>query len=281
MDFGPRIRTHPGMAITAARKMGSARPVRLNFAGQLRQTSRFLLRDVPWLQANLEATRRFFGNLSAPDEGDDSRPEWSRVGWESVVEFLSEYRSAQDPSSFDSKTLAQYIRTQARDHGELVRWRVAVRARTTGSATLKTENLGIRGVPEVNTIARSQLRKDPGSVGVITNPASGKGTRWQGDEEIGLSADQIDRARHRANSDERRRLGFELRQERDPAEGLLCVYPISRYSPGGTTTERMELFRDPESACTVVGLALVFPPSRSAAAVDYVAGAAWRDGEGE
>lgn len=280
-DFGPRIRTHPGMAITAARKMGSGRVVTLSFADQLRQTSRFFLHDRAWLHRNLEVARRFLGGLGPPEPDTGGRPEWVDVDWNSVVQFLEEYQSAQDPSSFDARTLASYIRAQAREHGELVQWRVAVRARGTGSVDLGTEDLGIHGLPEVSTIARSQLRNDPGSVGVITNPPSLGGARRQGDEEVGLTDEQIDRARHRVRTEELRRLGLALRQERSAQEGLLLVYPISRFSPA-TTDERVALFDDPERGCTVIGVAIVFPASRSAAAVTYVAGSAGRrDGESD
>ncbi len=280
LDFGPRIRTHPGMAITSASKMGTGGAVTLSFVGQLRQTSRFWLDDTDWLQHNLDATRDFLKSLGPRNGGDDPSPEWSDVSSEAIVGFLRSYRSAQDPASFDSQTMAQYISEQV-THGELVRWHVAVRARRTHSEQLGTEDLGIEGIDGVSAISRSRLKNDRNSVGVITDPATSEGNRRKGDEVVGLTDDQIDRARHLFRQGVFRRLGVALRQERAPDEGLLLIYPISRFSKAGTD-DRDDLFDDPDKGCTVVGLALVFPPSQSAAAVTYIAGEAGRrDGDVE
>jgi hypothetical protein len=53
------------------------------------------------------------------------------------------------------------------------------------------------------------------------------------------------------------------------------IYPISRYSKRrANSTERIDLFDDPELGVSVIGLALGFPPSKSVASVEYVAGSA-------
>ena len=171
LDFGPRIRAHPGMAVTAARKMGTAREVQLSFAGQLRQTSRFHLQDPEWLRSNLDVTRGFLARLKAPNVSGVDQPEWADVGWQVVVDYLRAYQSAHGPDTFDPATLADYIREQATRHGELVRWRVGVRGRAQLDANLGTEDLSIEGWDGVNLISRSQLEKDRGSIGVLTNPA--------------------------------------------------------------------------------------------------------------
>ena len=101
------------------------------------------------------------------------------VPCDAIVGYLRNYRSAQDPASFDSLTMARYINEQGK-HGELVRWRVAVRARRTHSEQLGTEDLGIQGIGGVSTIARSRLKNDRDSVGVITDPATSDGDRFLG-----------------------------------------------------------------------------------------------------
>lgn len=272
-DFAPKIRTHPAMAITALNKLGSARPVQLSFQGELRQTTRFKLADTPWLEENLRATRAFLAGLGPPNDGERDKPGWIDVRWEEVCRFLGEYRSFQDPASFHADTLRGYIERQA-ESGELVRWRVSVRAHSSGH--LGTENLGIQGRPEVNTINRSRRKDDHSSIGVLTSPARATGKRRQGDEEVGLTDEQIDRARARRASGDFPKLGKALRAERDRGEGLLLVYPVSRYSkPDGDN--RIDLFDEPDMACTVIGLAMVFPPSDSAATVEYMVGSAGRD----
>jgi hypothetical protein len=281
VDFGPRIRTHPAMAVTAANKLGSAVPVRLSFSGQLRQTSRFKLKDHDWLMGNLEATKKFLGRLGIPRDGDGDRPGWRDVDWRQVCQFLEDFKSIQDPTAFDAATIRRYVRRQAESAGELLRWNVSVRSRMQRSEHLGVEGLCIENWPEVNTISRSRLRNDQDSVGVITNPASVDGKMWSGDEEVGLTAEQIRSARDKYRGGKFTRLGTALRSERDPKTGLMLIYPISRYSKGDGE-DRLDLFEKPESACTVIGVAFVFPISSSQEAIDYIAGAAgveklWED----
>lgn len=273
VDFGPRIRTHPAMAVTAARKMGSALPSQLSFSGQLRQTSRFRLKDYGWLRSNLLATRKFLSRLGAPNDGDGQRPGWEGVDWRQIYMFLEEYKSIQDPAAFDAATIRKYVKRQAEAGGELLRWSVSVRSRIQGSGLLGVEDMGIEGWPEVNTISRSRLRLDQESVGVVTNPAGASGKLWSGDEEVGLTREQIERAREKFRTGKFSRIGTALRAERDVRTGLMLVYPISRYSKGDGK-ERLDLFDDPDSACSVIGVAFVFPVSDSREAVEYIAGAA-------
>ncbi len=280
LEFAPKIRTHPAMAITARNKMGVARSVQLSFQGELRQTTRFPLDKMDGLHGNLDATRRFLRALG-PAQIVDDRPEWEDVPWRAVHAFLDEYVSIQDVASFDARTLSQYVKRQAQA-GELIRWRVSVRSLPRADGSLGTEDLGVVNVPQVNTISRSRKRADPLSIGVLTNPARKDGPRRVGDEEVGLTDAQIDRARAAAR-DEWPTLGHALRAQRDPAEGLLLVYPVSRFSqPEKRSTDREPLFGNASRACTVVGLAISFPRSKSAATIEYMAGTAgWGTDEDE
>jgi len=275
-EFGPKIRTHPAMAITAANKMRSARPVQLSFSGQLRQTSRFRLADRDWLLQNLSASREFLGGLGPQNATDaKGRPGWAGVPWQRIDDFLGGYKSMQAPDSFDSLTLRRYIKVQAEQHGELVRWLVSVRSLPGYDDDLQGEDLGVIGVGSVNCMSRSRLKADPNSIGVLTSPPRLDGEPGQGDEEFGLSTEAIERARIGRRNQVFRKLGSALRAERNVAEGLLLLYPVSRYSKG-TTEDRQDLFDDPQTGCTVVGVAIVFPVSGSAATVEYAAGPARR-----
>ena len=62
------------------------------------------------------------------------------------------------------------------------------------------------------------------------------------------------------------------RAYRDPAEGLLMIYPISAASDIlKNSTTRIRLFEDPDKAATVIAYAVSFPFSESDATVEYVA----------
>ena len=270
-DFGPRIRTHPGMAVTAARKMGSGRTVRLSFAGQLRQTSRFHLNDVDKLRSNLEATREFLRAIGTPTRGSVHKPEWTGVEWRQVVGYLEKYASAHTPDVFDSKALADYVRRQAERHSELIQWHISVRGINRRRERLGAEDLGVRCWEPINLASRSQLLDDPGSVGVLTDPP---------DMELGLNRTQLEEANRRGQNGEFRARQTALISVREPTNGLLLIYPVSRESrPEQGSTARRPLFDAPEKACTVIGVALVLPLSNSNATVEYMVGANWRDGD--
>ena len=66
LDFGPRIRSHPAMMVTAQNKMGSARTVSQNYSGYLLQTTAFRLEDRPWLTSNLDAAHRLLYRFVGP-----------------------------------------------------------------------------------------------------------------------------------------------------------------------------------------------------------------------
>jgi hypothetical protein len=127
------------------------------------------------------------------------------------------------------------------------------------------------GTPEFNAISRTRLRDDPESIGALTNPAQREGDIRRGDEEIGMTDDQIMRARQQLGEEEYETIREALLAQRNPAEGLLIVYPISPYSqPRTNSRKRLALFEDPSTAAPVIGLALGFPRSESAATVEYL-----------
>jgi Z1 domain len=270
-DFGLKIRAHPVMLVTAENKMGAARRISQNYSGRLLQTTTFRLEDLEWLRRNLEATRVFLHGLGAPVSVDSGRFIWSGVNWRTIDGFLSQYSVDPRSSFMDMTSIRQYIAEQVKQD-ELVSWTVAVIGQE--ARTLDTENLSIVRHPSVNTISRTRLKDRPHSVGVLTNPATINNPPGSGDEEIGLSDEQLLRARANATNGRFGDLGTALRSERDRREGLLLVYPLSKQSrPRQNSTQRLPLFENPErDGCTVVGIALVFPQSDSAATIEYIVG---------
>jgi hypothetical protein len=266
------------MLVTAANKMGSARYITQNYAGRLIQTTTFRLDDRGWLHHNLDAARRFLGGIGAPVQVPAGQHIWSEVEWQAVDAFLADYRTDPRATLIDGDLIRRYVSTQVRQ-GELVRWWVGVIGLTRANDTLGTEDLGIRGHGAVNMISRTAKRATPFSIGSLINPTTREG---EGDEQVGLTDAQIARARARA-ADEDIDLGDALRRERDRQEGLLLLYPISRYSqPRDHATNRIPLFHDAErDGCTVIGIALVFPASDSAATIEWVVGSVGELGDAD
>jgi hypothetical protein len=145
------------------------------------------------------------------------------------------------------------------------------------------ENIGIVGSPRVNTITRTRQESNLRSIGALINPATANGEIGTGDEEIGLSNDQIHQARTVHSTGRFRTFGQALRAQRDRREGLLLLYPIDKNSaPRAESELRKPLFDDPErDGCTVIGAALVFPVSDTAATIEYIVGSVgeWQDSE--
>jgi hypothetical protein len=276
-DFGPRVRCHPAMLITAGNKMGAARPVQQSYAGQLLQTHLFKLADRAWLEQNLAVTRQFLSALGEPDSSKGSSPTWSKISWDEVCAFLDGYQTYPSIRSPSAQQMATYIRKQI-DHGELLTWTVSVRCQSKTDPELGTEDLSIEGYPAVNTISRSRRVKEPDSIGSLISPAS-HGSN-SGDELLGLSELQIAEAKAYVDAHPEVRFGTALRQKRNRGEGLLLLYPISRRSKpkpgqGSKESDRIELFQDPDrDGVTIIGMAIVFPASNSAASIEYYVGSA-------
>lgn len=171
--------------------------------------------------------------------------------------------------------IRQYLQAQARQD-ELVEWMVAIPGLSAPDNQLGTEPLlAVRGVP-ANRIGRTRLRNKPYDIGTLVNPATLDGTPRSGDEEIGLTDEQLDAARTaaQADSDPRGRFPRALRRARSSRQGLLLLYPVSPESrPRAGAQSRLPLFDDPQRhGLTVVGLAAVFPSSDSAATIEYIVG---------
>jgi len=278
MDFGPRIRKHPAMQITARNRMGSARAIAYNYARTLQQTSAFDLNDTEWLQHNLDATRRFLARLGTVgyDTEGDGRRTWTNVDWHEVSDFLADYRTFAGSTRFVAERVRSYLQAQAGRHGELVRWTVAVRGLLETVDRLGDEDLGIADGRRVACITRSREVSSNTSIGTLVDPVSAGG---RGDEDLDLTA--ADRAA--AQDAARGQKGvypLALRARRSPQQGLLLLYPISRASTPKVEAEegagdgKRALF-PPGKGVTVVGVAVSLPDSTSDAATgEYVVGSA-------
>jgi len=270
LDFGVRIRRHPALLVTDRLKMRAARDERMSFAGQLEQTVVFPFEDRDWLLANIDASREFLRTLGDPDDGVAvAQPMWRTVPWNRVVDFLLSYQTDSSAARFNPdvvRLLVDFIRRQA-DQGELVRWVVGVMGLPPDRADhLGTIDLGVDRVPEINLIERTRL-KDTSSLGVITSPTH---------LGLGLSREQLELARIEGGGASARR----LREVRDPSEGLMLIYPVSRLSgwrgdANVARGDRQPIHSEPplaDGAADIIGIAVSMPPSSTAATVEYVVG---------
>lgn len=256
-QLGARILEHPAMLVTNRLKsrFGSTIVVDQSYSSQVVQTVKFPFRRpdelAELLEENILAIKAFFERLGMPSSRAESGPLWRNVPVDAVLSFLGAYRVDGQVRSISLPLLRSYIERQT-ERGGLVRWVVAVKGRASPDPVLGVAKWGVCG-GDINMISRSRLRGDLDSLGVITSP---------GDEATGLDDEQLQRARQRQTEDGMG-LNPAARQVRDAAEGLLLIYPISRFSGQdvGEGGARRPLYDDPRDALArdVVGLAISFP----------------------
>jgi len=171
------------------------------------------------------------------------------------MDFLRSFRVDDDARNVSLSLISAYI-DRLTGAGELVSWTVAVRGLQKRIRKLGAADWGLPNGP-IAQISRSRLGETD-SLGVIVDPE---------DEAIGLSTTER---------------GRNARGLRSAEQGLLLLYPISRYSgydiqEGGN---RRPLFDNPDgpSARDLVGWAISFPrsnqPERIEAFLEGTAG--WR-----
>ena len=263
--IAPKIRTHPVMQVTARNKMRNAERVEFSYAGEFRQTFHFGFDDVPLLTQNLAVTRELFSSLGVP-EWHGTRPHWVDVEQDAIVQYLDAYITVPtDP--IDLESIRLYIHRQ-QDQRELTRWRVLACVAKKAVRRLGTEDLGVVGATELPLLERSRKIEPSTSCGVITD---------KDDELHGLTEQQKAHAERAWEDGLFPTRAHAFRAERPSEEGLLLVYPISKYSqPRKTSSGRFQrrrpLFDEPEQGVTIVGFAVSFPYSESAATVEYVSG---------
>lgn len=262
-QVGMRIWQHPTMQVTSPlkRRFASNTTISQSYSLALEQTFKFPLSRMEDLavqaEANRESVRELVGKLGLPNENytDSKGPVWTDVSYETIIEFLSSYRIHNQVRSMSLPLIRAYIE-RLTSIDELVRWTVAVRGRGSRDAHLGTADWGLP-TGEVAQISRSRLGQTD-SLGVIVDPV---------DEQVGLVTDKR---------------GRNARAERSPEEGLLLLYPISRYSGHDVSGRgnRQPLFENAQDplARDLVGLAISFPSSEQPQRVDaYLEGSVgWR-----
>lgn len=277
LQIGTRILRQPGMLVTSRLKQRYGQPITVeqSYSNISRETVRFPfqrsddLRTL--LSANLEATKSFLQKLGSPI-WDAQGASWTGISPETVLNFLQTYRLDKEVRNISLPLVCDYIERQ-NENEELTEWIVAVRGLESTDKKLGEIDLGIGKHISLN--GRSRLISDPDSLGSISNPK---------DEGIGLTKQQLDNVYEKLGSPESN-VGFRAaaRSVRSPVQGLLLIYPISRFSGHDrkNSLSRKPLYDDPSDprAQNIIGIALSFPKSEKAQVVlgEYIVGTVgWR-----
>jgi len=280
LQIGTRILQHPAMLVTSRLKQRYSQHITIeqSYSNRSMETIRFPLQRLDdlriLLSANMEATKSFLQKLGAPS-WDSQGVIWTGITPEKVLNFLSTYRMDREVRNISLPLVCDYIERQ-NENEELTKWTVAVRGLESTDSKLGEIDLGIGKNISLN--GRSRLTSDLDSIGSISSPK---------DEGIGLTKQQLDAVDEMLELHENN-IGFRsaARSVRSPAEGLLLIYPISRFSGHDKkiSQSRKPLYDDPNDprAQDIIGIALSFPKSYKAQVVlgEYIVGTVgWRSYE--
>ena len=262
-QVGLRIWQHPAMQVTSSLKRRFARStvITQSFSCELEQTTKFPLDDIKKLKTqnekNREAVVEMVLQLGSHSKrlSDANGPVWTSISASLILIFLKKFSVCDQISNISIPLICAYIE-RLNKRNELNEWIVAVRGLGARDKILGVADWGLPSGP-IAQVKRSRL-KGKNSVGAIVDPS---------DESIGIETAER---------------GINAREIRAAAQGLLLLYPISKYSGYNLTGQgnREPLFKKPDGseACNLVGLAISFPKSNVDQPVEaYLEGTAgWR-----
>jgi len=273
LEVGMRIKVHPTLQVTSGlkRRFASETTIAQSYSSQVEQTFKFPLRRLEDLanQAdhNLTTVKDFLSKLEEENIGDKG-PFWTNISAEKIITFLENFQIDERIRNISLPLIIEYIKRQE-SKDELIRWTVAICGRKSTDSNLGEVDWGIKD-NMIRQISRTRLR-DTESLGVITSP---------GDESIGLTNEEIDQMKQYTDGGEA--VNKAARRIRSPEEGLILIYPISRFSKPitGEGINRRALYDDTNNqlARDLIGIAISFPHSNHPQPVEaYLEGTlAWR-----
>ena len=161
MEFAVRIRTIPGMAVTAANKMRTARVVDVSFSGKHVQTIRFDDRDPDVIGRNWKAASDLLVDLrqSGLEQVSGKRRFSTDVPLDRIFRFLKGYAVHPSHRDLSDKFLLDYI---AGRQDLLARWNVGLWEPDKADPT--TAELGAYGTVRLNTRAKLKGTSSPAAI---------------------------------------------------------------------------------------------------------------------
>jgi hypothetical protein len=155
MEIAVRIRSIPGMAITAATKMRAARRCAVSYWGTHRQTFRFEHNNIPLLRKNWGAAAELVSRADALHLRDeqaaaDNKRLWREVPKSSIQRFLETYEAHATHTDLSRQILLPFI---AGNDPRLAEWSVAIIEPASGE--LSEMALGSAG--SITMVKRSRL----------------------------------------------------------------------------------------------------------------------------
>lgn len=256
-QFAVRIRTHPGLSVTAASRMRDAVRAEASYGGKRCQTRYFFVKNRSWLERNILAATELVSDAidideATVDRNDDGEIILRGVNVASIIKFLRSYQFHPDSFELDRDLIVRYIERQ-NERNRLLEWNVALMGGEPAAEPADNFNFGHDLV--VAKLRRSQLIDSPQEYADIKTLMS-KEHRVIDLPEI--TQTEARRARETAL--------MQMRGVDQP--GLLALYPIEAQS--APDDQNRDSRKALNAGADVIGAALVFPGTGGEAAVEYV-----------
>ena len=265
--YGLKVRTHPLLMITAAKKMKTGTERELSFAGSLSETTVFSKQEEV-NKKNLQATETLLKNLDNHKKPDlTGNYIWKKVPGDKILDFLAEYQAHEKNRRADTNLLSDYINAQL-PRRELKSWTVVLISNKKVKTSYK-----IAGY-EVGLTQRKDVSQDPTEYRVSKSRILSPLDEW-----VDFPESLRDEILKETNKERKKKgktssktpSGPILRSKRHPSKALMLLYPLDP-----SQVQNIE-FQFP-----VVGFVISFPGSKTAKVITYkVNNAYWEQEFGE
>lgn len=272
-DFGLRVRMHPGgLLISSLNKLRAGTPVQVSFADHMVQTLVFDL-DPETVARNFRVTDRFVANLGRPTDFKSRVAmgyTWRDVPGEIITEFLANYTAHPDNPTeiMSTDLLVSYIKAQL-NRDDLIHWTVAIAGGNAKDVKIGEQMVKcvIRNPPQR---VQGHLRGDEDKITLngLTSPSHEAADLTPELYDVALEESKVSwrreqdmgEGRYRTKEEPKIPYPSDMRDKRDPKNGLLLLYAIDSISSKWKK----------EFGFPVIGLAVSLPKSKDAVPVDYM-----------
>ena len=241
LEIKPFIRAHHTMSVTSDLKFGAGRQINISLQSGIMQTVDFPLNDIQALKKNQQIVKSWLKSLGeySKDEIAKGGFTWKNIQPSQIINMIKAYTFGKQATRVNKSVLTNYIERQNKKN-ELTDWTVIL---PSGSGRGEPFPF-ISGVSTGKVIRRLNKRK------------AERGTA------IKVLIDTNDRDSVYKNY----KISPYPKHSTDPKKGALLIYVVDKKSGAGTDKA---LFPNSEGE-DIIGLAFVFPHSKSHATVEYV-----------
>lgn len=247
-EIGLRIRTSPGMQVTAKSKMYYSEVCDIDYEGFCVQTTFVHKDDKKALETNKCAVEKLIKNTGGPSIWSENRGFWLKkdIDKSEVISFLTDYVFHPRNQKIDPKILESYIKKQ-NDLGHCKYWNIAIKSKI--NEVLPSDKIILGGL----SVNRLQFSRHD----AYENFDFAYLKAIKSSTDIFADADNPQELDKKCTNEQQR---FIERGKFDGGRGLIVIYPIrSDSKPKPNSKNRIPL----DAKDDVFGLAIFFPADQT------------------